>query len=110
MSARFTDQYDFYSGNQISTEAGEGRRGKVYWGNDPVTNQPRYYIKNFDWGPLGGFAVVDLGAGYKLNDMVNLSMNITNLFNVKQREFVGSPFIGRLIMFELKVHVPNRND
>jgi len=103
-AARFTGQYDFYSGNQIGTEAGEGKRGIVYRGNLPPL------IKNFDWGPLGGFAVVDLGAGYKLNDMVNLNMNITNLFNVKQREFVGSPYIGRLISLELKVHVPNKKD
>jgi len=101
IAARFTEQYDFYSGNQISTEAGEGRRGIVYRGNLPPI------IKNFDWGPLGGFAIIDLGAGYKLNDMIILNMNITNLFNVKQREFVGSPFIGRLIMFEMKIQIPN---
>lgn len=102
IAARFTQQYDFYSGSQISTEAGEGKRGIVYRGNlSPI-------IKNFDWGPLGGFTVIDLSAGYKLNDMVNLNMNVTNLFNVKQREFVGSPYIERLIVFELKVHVPNR--
>jgi outer membrane receptor for ferrienterochelin and colicins len=34
-------------------------------------------------------------------------MGIYNLFNTKQIEFVGSPSIGRLISFELKVHVPN---
>ena len=105
ISARYVEQFDFYSGNQISTEAGEGKRGIVYRGDNlsPI-------LKNFDWGPLGGFAVIDLNAGYKLNDMLNLNMNITNLFNVRQREFVGSPYIERLICFELKVHVPNRKD
>jgi len=39
--------------------------------------------------------------------MINLNMGITNLLNAKQLEFVGSPYIGRLISFELKVHVPN---
>ena len=102
IAARFTEQYDFYSGNQISTEAGEGKRGIVYRDTLPPI------LKNFDWGSLGGFAVIDLNAGFKLNDMLNLNINITNLFNVKQREFVGSPYIGRLIMFEVKVHVPNK--
>jgi len=107
---RLVQQYDFYSGNQIGTEAGKGSRGKVYWGNDPSTHQPRYYLKNFDWGPLGGFVSFDLNAGYKLNNMVNLNMNITNMLNARQMESVGSPSIGRLIMFELKVHVPNRKE
>jgi len=108
ISARFTEQYDFYTGNHIGTEAGKGKRGKVYWGDDPVTKQPRYYIKNFDWGPLGGFTIIDLSAGYKVNNMINLNMGITNLFNAKQLEFVGSPYIGRLISVELKIHVPNK--
>jgi len=33
-------------------------------------------------------------------------MGVTNFFNTKQIEFVGSPSIGRLISVELKVHVP----
>jgi len=106
VSARIVQQYEFYSGVQIGTEAGEGKRGKVYGGIDP-NGQPRYYPKNFDWGPLGGFATIDLSAGYKLNQMIQLNMGITNLFDTEQIEFVGSPSIGRLIMFELKVHVPN---
>ena len=65
------------------------------------------YIKNFDWGPLGGFTTIDLSAGYRPNQMIRLNMGITNLFNAKQLEFVGSPYIGRLISVELKIHVPN---
>jgi iron complex outermembrane receptor protein len=107
VSARIVQQYEFYSGIQIGTEAGEGKRGKVYGGIDPNNGQPRYYPKNFDWGPLGGFATIDFSAGYKLNQMIQLNMGITNLFDTEQIEFVGSPSIGRLIMFELKVHVPN---
>jgi len=59
---------------------------------------------------LGGFTIIDLSAGYKLNNMINLNMGITNLFNANQLEFVGSPYIGRLISVELKVHVPNKKD
>jgi iron complex outermembrane receptor protein len=107
LSARYVEQYDFYSGNQISTADGEGSRGVVYGKLNPVTGQKTAYIKNFDWGPLGGFTTIDLSAGYKINSMISVGMNITNLFDTKQREFVGSSLIGRLIMFELRVHVPN---
>jgi iron complex outermembrane receptor protein len=109
ISARFTGQHDFYSGSHIGTALGKGSRGKVFWGAEPLTNEPRYYIKNFDWGPLGGFTIIDLSAGCKLNNMTSLNMGVTNLLNSKQLEFVGSPPIGRLIMFELKVHLPNSN-
>jgi len=102
ISARFVEQYDFYSGNQIGTAEGKGKRGLVYRG----PNLPQL-IKNFDWGPLGGFTTIELSAGYKLNNMINLNMGITNVFNAKQIEFVGSPFIGRLFMFEIRVHIPN---
>ena len=101
LSARYVQQYDFYNGNQISTAAGEGSRGFVI-----VKNGARL-IKNFDWGPLGGFTTFDLSAGYKINSMMSIGVNITNLFDTEQREFAGSSYIRRLIMFELKVQVPN---
>jgi len=103
ISARYIEQYDFYSGSQIGTAGGEGKRGIVYRapGLPPL-------IKNFDWGPLGGFTTMDLSAGCKLNKNVQVAIGITNLLNTDQIEFVGSPSIGRLIMAELKVHVPNR--
>jgi iron complex outermembrane receptor protein len=105
--ARFVEQYDFYSANQIGTAAGKGSRGKVYGGINPTNGQPRYYIKNFDWGPLGGFISIDLSTGYEVNKMVKVNMGITNLFNTRQIEFVGSPSISRLIIAELKVDIPN---
>jgi iron complex outermembrane receptor protein len=104
ISARILQQYDFYSGVQIGTKAGEGKRGQVLRGNLPPL------IKNFDWGPLGGFTTIDLSTGYKVNEQVTVNMGITNLFDTEQIEFVGSHSIGRLIMFELKVHVPNKKD
>ena len=102
ITLRYVQQYDFYSGSQIGTEAGKGKRGII-----PRPGQPPLW-KNFDWGPLGGFTTIDLNAGYRVNQMVQLNMNITNLLNTDQIEFVGSPSMGRLIMFELKVHVPNK--
>jgi iron complex outermembrane receptor protein len=104
IAARFVEQYDFYSGSQIGTAAGKGGRGKI-----PRPSPLPPLLKNFDWGPLGNFTTVDLSAGYKLNKMVDVNMGITNLFDTRQIEFVGSPSIGRLISFEIKVYVPNNN-
>ncbi len=107
LSVRSVKKFDMYSGSQISTSAGEGKRGLVYGGLNPINNQPRYYTKNFDGGALGGFTSVDLSAGFKLNSMLNLGAGVSNLFNTTQREFVGSPSIGRLFSVELKAHIPN---
>ena len=95
------ESYDFYSGEQIGTKAGEGKRGIVERGNLPPL------AKNFDWGALGGFITFDVTAGYKFNKLVIVGIGITNLFDIEQREFIGSPSIGRLIAFELKMQLPN---
>jgi iron complex outermembrane receptor protein len=107
LSARWVQKYDLYSGNQISTAAGEGKRGVVYGGINPLNNTPRNYLKNFNWGALGGFTSVDISAGIKMNSMVSLGAGVSNLFDTEQREFVGSPSIGRLFSVELKAHIPN---
>jgi iron complex outermembrane receptor protein len=107
LSVRAVKKFDMYSGSQIGTSAGEGKRGSVYGGINPLNNQPRFYAKNFDWGALGGFTSVDISAGFKLNSMLNLGAGVSNLFNTTQREFVGSPSIGRLFSVELKAHIPN---
>jgi outer membrane receptor for ferrienterochelin and colicins len=97
---RYVQQYDFYSGNQIGTQDGKGKRGVIIRPDQPPL------LKNFDWGPLGGFTSVDINTGYQFNQMISVNLGITNLFNTRQIEFVGSPSIGRLIMGELKMHVP----
>lgn len=107
ISMRWVESYDLYSGNQIGTKVGAGSRGVVYGGINPLTNLPRNYVKNFNWGALGGFTTFDISAGYKLNSQLSIGAGISNLFNVKQLEFVGSPSIGRLFSVELKAHIPN---
>lgn len=107
LSMRWVQAYDFYSGSQIGTAAGAGRRGVVFGGINPLTNQPRNYLKNFNRGALGGFTTFDLSAGYPLNSQLNLGAGISNIFNVEQREFVGSPSIGRLYSIELKATIPH---
>lgn len=103
IATRWIEQYDFYSGNQIGTETGKGKRGSI-----PIPGQPAL-LKNFDWGPLGGFTTVDLQAGYQFTHQCRVNLGVTNLFNTEQIEFVGSPSIGRLIMVELKVHLPGKS-
>jgi iron complex outermembrane receptor protein len=97
-------QYDFYSGNQIGTKAGIGKRGVVE-GPNGIPG----YIKNFNRGALGGFTSIDIRAGYKINKMLAVNMGITNLFDTEQREFAGSPSIGRLMSVELKMELPNKH-
>lgn len=110
LSVRWVQEYDLYSGNQISTAAGKGKRGLVYGGINPLTNLPRNYVKNFNNGALGGFTTVDISTGVKLNTMLSLGAGVSNLFNTEQREFVGSPSIGRLFSIELKAHIPHSNN
>lgn len=106
LSARYTSAYDFFSGNQISTAAGKGKRGVV--SAVDRNGRPINYLKNFDWGALGGYTIVDVSSGYRFNRLFSAGLNITNFFNAEQREFAGTPAIRRLIMFELKVHVPDK--
>jgi len=97
LGARYVQQYDFYSGQQIGTSEGEGKKGNVV-GNEKVNY-------NFDWGPLGDFLTVDFSAGYSFNSTLSANLNITNVFNSRQIEFVGSPSIGRLIVAEVRVEL-----
>jgi len=72
-------------------------KGEVY-GN--------YYANyNFNWGPLGDFLTVDFSAGYSFNSSISANLNITNVLNTRQIEFVGSPSIGRLIVAEVRVEL-----
>lgn len=107
LSVRWVEQFDLYSGSQISTAAGKGKRGVVYGGINPLNNLPRNYLKNYNRGALGGFTTVDISAGYKFNQMLSLGAGVSNLFNTEQREFVGSPSIGRLYSVELRAHIPH---
>lgn len=107
LSLRWVEKFDFFSGSQIGTAAGEGKRGVVP--GPTLANGTRVsYLKNFDWGPLGGFTTVDLSAGYRFTKILSAGAGVSNLFNAKQREFVGSPVIGRLFSVELKADITRR--
>jgi iron complex outermembrane receptor protein len=111
LSARWVQQYDLYSGSQIGTEAGEGKRGVVAIaaGINPYTGLQRAtsIVKNYNWGALGGFTTVDISTGYRFNEMLSVNGGVSNLFNVEQKEFVGSPSIGRLFSIEIKATIPS---
>ena len=86
--ARVVQKYNFYSGNQVGSDEGAGTRTPP---------------KNFNHGPLGGFSTFDFSAEYRWSKNVFFNFNVTNIFNTKQIEFVGSPSIGRLAMASIKV-------
>ncbi|OKL41728.1 TonB-dependent receptor [Pontibacter flavimaris] len=87
VNVRILPEYDFYSGVQIAARENQGRRVAPY---------------NYNYGPLGGFTSVDLSAGYKLKEWMTLGASVSNLFDTAQREYVGSPEIGRLYSVELR--------
>ena len=102
LGARWLPPYDYYSGSQIASSNGVGQRGVVYGGINPLTNQPRYYYKFFNNGPLGGFTTFDISFLYKLNIHTQFNLSITNVFNTLQYENISVPSIGRLIFLEIK--------
>ncbi len=89
LGARVVQQYDFYSGNQVGSAQGAGTRTPP---------------KNFNYGPLGGFATVNFDLSYRWSRNVMFNFNMSNIFNSKQIEFVGSPSIGRLAMASIRVN------
>ena len=93
---RYVQAYDFYSGINVAASANAtlGVRENARFG------------RTWNYGPLGGFTTVDVSAGYRLNSYLTASAQVVNLFDTKMREFVASPFIGRLYSAELKVMLP----
>ena len=93
---RYVQAYDFYSGINVAAAANPALG---------VRENARYG-RTWNYGPLGGFTTVDVSAGYRLNSYLTASAQVVNLFDTRMREFVASPFIGRLYSAELKVMLP----
>jgi iron complex outermembrane receptor protein len=93
---RWVERYNFFSGINVASETIPelGIRENARFG------------RTFNYGPLGGFVNVDVSAGYRFGKVVTLSGQVSNLFNARVYEFVGSPIIGRLYSLELKVNIP----
>ncbi len=97
---RWVQEFDYFSSFQIAAET----QDLVYRGT-PVVENARS-TDSFNYGPLGGFTNVDIGIGYRFNEMFTLSGQVTNLFDSEIREFTASPFIGRLYSIEAKLQLP----
>ena len=93
---RYVQAYDFYSGINVAAAANSTLNIK----------ENARYGRTWNYGPLGGFTTVDVSAGYRVNSYLTASAQVVNLFDTKMREFVASPFIGRLYSAELKVMLP----
>jgi outer membrane receptor for ferrienterochelin and colicins len=93
---RWVQAYDFFSGINVAAAANSTLNIK----------ENARYGRTWNYGALGGFTTVDLSAGYHLNSYLTASAQVTNLFDTRMREFVASPFIGRLYSAELKVTLP----
>ncbi|MEW6701464.1 MAG: TonB-dependent receptor, partial [Bacteroidota bacterium] len=94
---RWVQAYNFFSGINVAASADPNI---VISGSKLVENAR--VGRSWNYGPLGGFVNVDLNAGYRFTEKITLSAQITNLFNTREREFVGSPFISRLFSVELR--------
>lgn len=111
---RWVQSYDFISG--INVAAASNPEIFTNLGAVPALNLPaekytlqegKRYGRYFNYGPLGGFVNVDLSLGYRLSDKITISGQVTNLFDSEQvREFIASPYIGRLYQAEIKINLP----
>ena len=87
---RWVQGYDYFSSFQIAAETQD-----LTYRGVPIVENARS-ADSWNYGPLAGMVNVDLGAGYRWNDMFTTSLAVTNLFDTEYREFTASPFIGRL--------------
>lgn len=94
---RAVEAYDYFSSFQIAAETQD-----LTYRGVPVVEDARG-ADSYNYGPLGGFVSVDVGAGYKVNDHLRFSVQATNLFDTEYREFTASPFVGRLFSANMRV-------
>jgi len=97
---RWVEAYDFFSG--INVAASTNRN--ITWGGSPVVENARVG-SSWNYGPLGGFVNFDVTAGYSFTKQITLTAAVTNLFNTREQQFVGSPFISRLVSVQLQFNL-----
>ncbi len=94
---RWVEAYDFFSGINVAASTNTN----IIYGGSPVVENARVG-RAWNYGPLGGFVNFDMTAGYIFTKHITLTVSVSNLFNTRERQFVGSPFISRLASAELK--------
>lgn len=98
---RWVNEYDFFSGINVAARTNT----ELIYGGMPVVENQRVGT-SFNYGPLGGFFNLDLGAGYTFAKRYTVSAQVVNVLNQEVREFVASPAIKPLYSVELKVNLP----
>ena len=99
--ARWVQAFDYFSSFQIASQTHEG----LTYRGVPIVEDARS-ADTYNYGPLGGFVTVDLGIGYKLNDIFTVGASASNLFNQELREFTASAPTRGLYTVELRVNLP----
>ncbi|MEQ8582678.1 MAG: TonB-dependent receptor [Marinoscillum sp.] len=97
---RWVQEYDYFSSFQIAAKTQD-----LNWRGTPIRENARS-TDTWNYGPLGGFVNVDLGLGYKINDIFQVAGQVTNVFDSEFREFTAAPFTGRLYSIEVKAKLP----
>ncbi|MEZ4684991.1 MAG: TonB-dependent receptor [Bacteroidia bacterium] len=98
---RWVQQYDYFSSYQIASETHEG----LTYRGTPIVENARS-TDTYNYGPLGGFATVDLGLGYRFGKYFSLGASASNLFNNSLREFTASAPTRGLYTLELRFNLP----
>lgn len=112
LGVRFISAYTFVSGVHYAGDALPGQQldQRTFVPRDATqplsATNPLLASFNINRGALGGFATVDLSLGYNISSNLTVSVAATNLFGVTQREMVGSPLIGRLVIGEIRYTIP----
>lgn len=98
---RWVQEYDYFSSFQIASKTHEG----LTYRGVPIVENARS-ADTFNYGPLGGFVTMDMGIGYRLNEIFTVSAAASNLFNSELREFTASAPTRGLYTMELRVNLP----
>ncbi len=94
---RWVEKYDYISGINVAASTNTN----LFVGGSPIVENARVG-RTWNYGPLGGFVNIDVSGGYRFTQQLTFSVAVVNLFDTKEREFAGSPFISRLVSGELK--------
>ncbi|GBD89644.1 hypothetical protein BMS3Abin04_00352 [bacterium BMS3Abin04] len=97
---RWVEAYDFFSGINVAASTDPS----IIYGGSPVVENTRVG-RSWNYGPLGGFLNFDITAGYSFTKHVTIIVSVSNLFNTRERQFVGSPLISRLASAELRFNL-----
>ncbi|WP_205127817.1 TonB-dependent receptor, partial [Okeania hirsuta] len=82
---RWVEAYDYFSSFQIASQS----HPELTYRGVPIVENARS-ADTFNYGPLGGFATMDIGLGYRFSEMFSLGFAASNLFNQELREFTAS--------------------